>query len=226
VVRPGDPVLIWGGAGGLGSMAIQITRNLGGVAIAVVSDDEKIDYCKRLGARGVINRREFSHWGRLPEVTDEAAMAEWSRGARAFGRRFWEVLGERRSPRIVLEHVGEDTIPTSMYVCDAGGMVVICGGTTGYNADVDLRHLWMRQKRLQGSHYANSRECREVTELVAAGLLDPCLSWCGELADVGRAHQMMYENAHAPGNMAVLVNAPERGLRTVESSLRAVGVGG
>ncbi|WP_084793823.1 alcohol dehydrogenase catalytic domain-containing protein [Actinokineospora bangkokensis] len=37
VVNPGDPVLIWGGAGGLGSMAIQITRHYGGRPIAVVS---------------------------------------------------------------------------------------------------------------------------------------------------------------------------------------------
>jgi hypothetical protein len=35
-------------------------------------------------------------------------------------------------------------MPTSMFVCDTGGMVVICAGTTGYNATVDLRYLWMR----------------------------------------------------------------------------------
>ncbi|HUQ60119.1 crotonyl-CoA carboxylase/reductase [Lentzea sp.] len=224
VVRPGDPVLIWGGAGGLGSMAIQIVRMFGGIPIAVVSDDSRAEYCERLGAKGVINRRDFDHWGRLPEVMDAEAMAHWTRGARDFGRRFWEVLGARRSPRIVLEHVGEDTIPTSMYVCDAGGMVVICGGTTGYNADVDLRHLWMRQKRLQGSHYANTRECREVTELIASGQLDPCLSWCGDLSEVGHAHQLMYENSHPPGNMAALISAPARGLRTLGTS-REVGAG-
>ena len=48
-------------------------------------------------------------------------------------------LGERRNPRIVFEHPGEDTVPTSIFVCDNGGMVVICAGTTGYNAVVDLR---------------------------------------------------------------------------------------
>ena len=37
-VRPGDAVLIWGGAGGLGSMAIQLVRMVGGIPIAVVSD--------------------------------------------------------------------------------------------------------------------------------------------------------------------------------------------
>ena len=60
------------------------------------------------------------------------------------------MLGEKRAPNIVFEHPGETTIPTSIFVCETGGMVVVCAGTTGYNATVDLRYLWMRQKRLQG----------------------------------------------------------------------------
>ncbi|MFD1050610.1 zinc-binding dehydrogenase, partial [Kibdelosporangium lantanae] len=142
------------------------------------------------------------------------ATRAWTRGAQAFGRRIWDVLGERTSPRIVLEHVGMDTIPTSMYVCDTGGMVVLCGGTSGYNGDIDLRHLWMRQKRLQGSHYANLRDCREVTHLIAAGLLDPCLSDCLTFENIGQAHQMLRDNAQPPGNLAVLVNAPKPGMTT------------
>ncbi len=214
-VRPGDPVLIWGGAGGLGSMAIQIVSRLGGLPIAVVSSEERAAYCKRLGAVGVIDRRDFDHWGRLPELTDTEAMARWTAGARRFGKQIWEILGARVSPRIVLEHTGEDTIPTSMYVADNGGMVVICGGTTGYSADVDLRFLWMRQKRLQGSHFANGQQCRAVTSMVDSGHLDPCLSRVDNFADIGEAHQLMHENRHPPGNMAVLVNAPTTGLVSV-----------
>ncbi len=127
----------------------------------------------------------------------------------------WTALGERRNPRIVFEHSGEGTIPTSMYVCDGDGMVVICGGTSGYNADVDLRFLWMRQKRLQGSHFANTRECAEITELVARGLIDPCLSTSAPFERVGDLHQLMYDNEHPPGNMAVRVNALEPGQRDV-----------
>lgn len=207
VVEPGDPVLIWGGAGGLGSMAIQIARHRGGIPIAVVSDDDRGKRCMDLGAKGYINRTEFDHWGRLPDTRDTEAMARWTQGARAFGRKFWEVLGERKSPRVVLEHTGQDTIPTSMYLCDTAGMVVICGGTSGYNADVDLRYMWMRQKRLQGSHYASPRQCRQVIQLASDGVLDPCLSWTGDFSDVGTAHQMLYENRHPYGNMAVRVNA-------------------
>lgn len=214
-VRPGDPVLVWGGSGSLGSMAIQLVDLLGGVPVAVVSSDDKAEHCLRLGARGVINRSEFDHWGRLPDHDDHAAYQDWLGGARAFGRRIWDVLGERRSPRIVFEHPGQDTLPTSLYVCDNGGMVVTCAGTSGYNGDVDLRFLWMFQKRLQGSHCANARETREVTNLMAAGKLDPCLSRTAPFADIAELHQLMYENAHPPGNMAVLVNAPEPGMTTL-----------
>lgn len=210
-VRPGDPVLIWGGAGGLGSMAIQIVSLLGGVPVAVVSSDDRARYCERLGARGTIDRRDYDHWGPLPRLEDETATARWTESVRAFGRAFWEVIGERRSPSLVLEHTGQDTIPTSMYLCDNAGMVVICGGTTGYLSDVDLRFLWMRQKRLQGSHFANLRQCREVVSLVGAGRLDPCLSWCEPFDSIGKAHQLMYNNEHPGGNMAVLVNTSTTG---------------
>ncbi|MFI1227524.1 MULTISPECIES: crotonyl-CoA carboxylase/reductase [unclassified Streptomyces] len=211
-VRPGDPVLIWGGAGGLGSMAIQIARARGGVPVAVVSDEERARYCRGLGAQGTVNRLDFDHWGRLPDIGDREAMGAWTKGVQAFGRAFWEALGERRSPRIVLEHSGQDTIPTSMYLCDNAGMVVICGGTTGYNADIDLRFLWMRQKRLQGSHFANLRQCRDVIHMVSTGQLDPCLSWTGGFDDIGKAHQIMHDNQHPQGNQAVLVNASRTGM--------------
>ncbi len=213
VVGEGDPVLVWGGAGGLGSMATQIARAFGGVPIAVVSDDSKKDHCLRMGAEGVINRHEFGHWGRLPDFGDADAFGEWAKGARAFGQRFWEILGEKRNPRIVVEHVGEATIPTSIYVCDNAGMVVICAGTTGYAADVDLRYLWMRQKRLQGSHFANTEQCAAFNDLVRDGRIDPCLSRTGRFDEVGALHQMMRDNAHPPGNMAVLVNALEAGTK-------------
>jgi crotonyl-CoA carboxylase/reductase len=211
-VQPGDAVLIWGGTGGLGCQAIQITKALGGTPVAVVSDPGKFDFCLKLGAKGCINRKDFSHWGLLPHWKDTKAYNEWAAGARAFGKALWEALGERKNPRLVFEHPGEDTVPTSIFVCDTGGMVVICAGTTGYNAVVDLRYLWMRQKRFQGSHFANDDQAQALNDLVIAGKVDPCLSEAYGFEDIPRAHQMMYENRHPPGNMACLVGAPRRGL--------------
>jgi len=185
------------------------------IPVAVISSDDKIAFCTRLGAKGAINRKRFSHWGMLPHWKDTAAYGEWLKGARAFGAALWEVVGSRQNPRIVFEHPGEDTVPTSIFVCDTGGMVVICAGTSGYNAVADLRYLWMRQKRFQGSHFANDDQARALNDLVAAGKVDPCLSETFTFEQIPHVHQLMHENRHPPGNMACLVNSPRPGLRDV-----------
>lgn len=213
-VQRGDVVLVWGGAGGLGSMAIQIAKSCGAIPIAVVSGEDKIAFCKALGARGCIDRRKFDHWGQLPSFGDTAAYDRWLIGARAFGQAIWDAVGERRSPRIVFEHPGEDTLPTSVFVCETGGMVTICAGSTGFNATLDLRYLWMRQKRLQGSHFANDVQAQGVHELVMRGEVDPCLSRTFAWDELAQAHQLMADNRHPSGNMAVLVGAQRSGLGT------------
>ncbi len=210
-VQPNDVVLIWGAAGGLGSAAIQIVKAAGGIPVAVVAGEDKMEFCKQLGAVGCINRRDFDHWGMLPHWKDSHGYKQWLDGARAFGQAIWDALGEKRSPRIVFEHPGESTIPTSIFVCDTGGMVVICAGTTGFNATVDLRYLWMRQKRLEGSHFANDEQCYGLNDLALAGKIDPCLSRTFAWADLPEAHQLMHENRHPSGNMAILVGAAELG---------------
>ncbi|MBI2886030.1 MAG: crotonyl-CoA carboxylase/reductase [Chloroflexi bacterium] len=211
-VRPGDVVLIWGGSGGLGSIAIQLVKHFGGVPVAVVSSDERGEYCKKLGAKGYINRRSFDHWGMMPHWKDTEAYNRWSQSVRAFGRALWEAIGERKNPRIVFEHPGEDTIPTSIFVCDTGGMVVICAGTSGYTATVDLRYLWMRQKRFQGSHFANDQQSAAYNELLTKGAVDPCLGQVFSFQEVGQAHQLMHENRASGGNMVCMVGAPRQGL--------------
>ncbi len=206
-IRKDDVVLVWGGAGGLGSMAIQIARAKGAIPVAVVSSDDKIDYCKQLGAKGAINRSHFKHWGMLPHWKDTVGYNEWLKGVRGFGKAIWDVLGEKRSPRIVFEHPGETTIPSSVFVCETGGMVVVCAGTTGYNATVDLRYLWMRQKRLQGSHFANDEQAQGFNDLVLSGEVDPCMSKAVIYDELPQVHQLMHENKHPHGNMSVLIGA-------------------
>ncbi len=215
-VRRNDVVLIWGASGGLGCMAIQIVKAEGGIPVGVVSDDRKIDFCVRLGAKGCINRLNFLHWGVMPHWTDTESYNKWAAECRAFGKAIWDVVGERRNPRIVFEHPGEDTIPTSVFVCDTGGMVVICAGTTGYNAVADLRYLWMRQKRLQGSHFANDEQSNAFNQLVIEGKIDPCLGRTFPFEQIPLCHQIMHENRAPEGNMAALVGAPRPGLKDLE----------
>ena len=84
-------------------------------------------------------------------------------------------------------------------------MVVICAGTTGFNLTMDARFLWMRQKRVQGSHFANLLQASQANQLVIERRIDPCMSEVFDWADMPNAHTKMWKNKHKPGNMAVLV---------------------
>ena len=210
-VSDGDVVLVWGGSGGLGSMAIQLVTLAGGRAVAVVSSDEKGEYSKRLGAVGYVNRTRFDHWG-VPPAWNDPAWKEWFEGAKAFGKAVWEALGERTSPQIVFEHPAQDTIPTSNFVCDRGGMVVICAGTTGYDTVIDVRYLWYLQKRYQGSHLFNDEQATAFNDLVRGRMVSTTLGATYAYDETGAVHQMMGGGELPEGNVAVLVNAPARGL--------------
>jgi crotonyl-CoA carboxylase/reductase len=212
IVGEGDAVLVWGGSGGLGSLAIQLVKLAGGRAIAVVSSKEKGEFCKELGAVGYINRKDFTHWG-VPPKWNAPEWKDWFAGAKAFGKAIWDVLGDRTNPRIVFEHPGEDTIPTSIFVCDRGGMVVICAGTSGFDTMVDVRYLWYPQKRYQGSHLFNDEQAAAFNDLVRDGKIQTTLGHVYAYEETGRVHRLMEDGKLPEGNVAVLIDAPSPGLK-------------
>jgi crotonyl-CoA carboxylase/reductase len=222
-LRPGQNVLVWGAAGGLGSMAVQLINAAGGRAIGVVSSDEKAEYVMKLGAAGTINRKEFDCWGRLPETTDKAAYGAYLKRVRVFGKAIWQFTGKGNDVDMVFEHPGEMTFPVSAYVVRRGGMVVFCAGTTGFNITFDAAYVWMRQKRIQGSHFATLEQAAEANRLVMAHKVDPCLSQVFPFEETARPHMLMRANQHPPGNQAILVNAPREGLRNLEETRAATG---
>jgi crotonyl-CoA carboxylase/reductase len=213
-VQHGDLVLVWGGAGGLGSLAIQLVVHAGGRAVAVVGSPEKAEYCRSLGAVGAINRKDFTHWG-VPPRWDAPAWKDWLEGAKAFGKAIWEAAGDKTNPRIVFEHPGEDTIPTSNFVCDRGGMIVICAGTSGYDTLIDVRYLWYLQKRYQGSHLMNTEQAAAFNDLVRDGTITTTLGGAYPYDQIPAVHHLMEEGGLPEGNVSCLVNAPQTGLTTL-----------
>jgi crotonyl-CoA carboxylase/reductase len=213
-VQEGDVVLVWGGAGGLGSLAIQLVTLAGAKGVAVVSSAEKGAYATSLGAVGYVDRTAFDHWG-VPPGWESPEWRTWFDGAKGFGKAIWEVLGERRNPNIVFEHPGQDTVPTSIFVCERGGMVVICAGTTGYDTMVDVRYLWYPQKRYQGSHLFNDDQAAAFNDLVREGKVDTTHGRTFGYEESGLAHQLMGEGALPEGNAAVLISAPNAGLSSL-----------
>jgi crotonyl-CoA carboxylase/reductase len=212
-LQAGHRVLIWGAAGGLGVFAIQLCRAAGAECVGVVSSDEKGKLAMQLGATGYINRNEYAGMMRRGDETPEEEKARFAE-SRRFAKAVKEILGE--PPDIVFEHVGKATFPTSVFCVRPFGKVVICAGTTGYNLDFDVRHLWMRQKQIIGSHFANAYECMKANQLIEQGKIQPVLWRTMGFEGVPQAHQLMLENQHL-GKIAILVGATEEGQgRTVE----------
>jgi crotonyl-CoA carboxylase/reductase len=206
-LQSGHRVLIWGAAGGLGVFATQLCAAAGAESVGVVSSPEKGALVEQLGARGFIDRTEFAGMMRRGNETPEEEKARFA-VSRDFSKRVREILGG--APDVVFEHVGKATFPTSVYCVKPFGKIVICGATSGYDLDFDVRYLWMRQKEIIGSHFANAWECTKANELIEQGRVRPVLWRTMPFDQVAEAHQLMHENKHC-GKIAILVGATEEG---------------
>jgi crotonyl-CoA carboxylase/reductase len=212
-LQAGARVLIWGAAGGLGVFATQLCQAAGAHCVGVVSSAEKGELVKRLGAVDYINRSDFAGMMRKGGENAEEEKARFG-VSREFAKRVRELLGE--APDIVFEHVGQATFPTSVFTVKPFGKVVICAATTGYTLDFDVRYLWMKQKEILGSHFANAYECMKANELIESGQIRPVIWRTMPFEGVAEAHQLMLENKHL-GKIAILVGADAEGLgRTAE----------
>ena len=205
--KQGDIVLVWGASGGLGGYAIQLIRGGGGIAVGVVGSAEKAQLLERLGCDLVLRRDELGLEG-LGEVEMGKRVGAEIR------RRFGE------DPHIVFEHVGRETFGASVYVVRRGGTVVTCGSSTGYLHEYDNRRLWMRLKRVIGSHAANWQEACEANRLIQMGRIVPALSKVFALEQVAEAAREVQLNRHV-GKVGVLCQAEREGLGVEAPELRA-----
>ncbi len=114
-VKPGDWVLAIGGAGGVGSAAIQIAKGLGARVISTASNETKRQFALKLGADHVVDSME----------------ADWPAKVR-------ELTG-KRGVDIVVEHVGGEVLAQCFNCLARAGTIVTCGATAG--RDVSLK-LW------------------------------------------------------------------------------------
>jgi crotonyl-CoA carboxylase/reductase len=219
-VKPGEYVLVWGAAGGLGTFAVQITHLLGANAIAVVGSPDKEQLVRDLGAVGVINRKDFPDLAWTPNETPERT-AKRMAATKELGKRIFAIIGEKRGPDVVFEHVGRETFPTSVFLCNRMGRVVICGATSGFDLTFDVRHLWMRQKQIIGSHFANAEECQRANDLVMKGRIKPVLTEAMRYDQIPAAHDLMWQNRHK-GTLACLVSAPRLGLKNLAETTAAI----
>jgi crotonyl-CoA carboxylase/reductase len=166
-IQPGEHVLIWGGVGGLGTMAIQICLLFGANPIPVVGGAEKVALAERLGAVNVIDRKSQDVVAEVKAITNKVGAD------------------------VVFEHSGEETWPTSMAALRWGGRLVVCGASTGFAAVTDLRFLWNKQQNLLGSHLSNKAELSAALKAVEMGAIKPVIDQVLPLSEVGKGQQLM-----------------------------------
>ncbi|MFI9367080.1 crotonyl-CoA carboxylase/reductase, partial [Kitasatospora sp. NPDC053057] len=203
-MKQGDNVLIWGASGGLGSYATQYALAGGATPICVVSNDQKAEICRAMGAEAIIDRSAEGY--RFWKDENNQDPREWKR----LGSKIREFTGGE-DVDIVFEHPGRETFGASVYVTRKGGTIVTCASTSGYMHQYDNRYLWMSLKRIVGSHFANYREAFEANRLVAKGKIHPTLSKVYSLEETGQAALDVHHNKHQ-GKVGVLCLAPEEGL--------------
>ncbi|MET8988618.1 crotonyl-CoA carboxylase/reductase [Nonomuraea wenchangensis] len=205
-MKQGDVVLLWGATGGLGGYGVQLVRNGGGIPVGVVGSQEKAELLRRMGCPYVVDRSQL-----------DGGLAD-EKGWRRLGAEIRRQVGE--DPAIVFEHTGRETFGASVYVAKRGGAVVTCGSSSGYAHEYDNRHLWMKLKRIIGSHGANYQECHEVNRLIALGMVHPTLSAVYPLEEAAEAARAVQLNQHV-GKVGVLALAPAEDLGIEDHALRA-----
>lgn len=181
-LRAGEVVLIHGGAGGIGSMAIQMARQAGARVFATAGSDEKINYCRDLGADLAV------HYERED-----------------FGRACLAATGGR-GVDVVVDILGGDYVARNLAALAEGGRHVSIAFMKGREALVDISLLMGKRLVLMGSvlrgrtDLEKARLMREVEvrvwPWVVSGAIRPQLRDIFSLENASEAHKKVESGAN------------------------------
>jgi putative PIG3 family NAD(P)H quinone oxidoreductase len=181
-LRPGETLLVHGGASGIGTIAIQLAKALGSRALATAGSAGKCRRCEELGAVRAINYREEDFVAASREATGGAG------------------------PDVILDMVGGDYMARGLEALAPGGRMVMLAFKQGRKAELDVGLIQFKHLVLTGSRL-RSRPILEKARLVAAvrkavwplveaGAVRPVIDSTFPLAEAARAHQRMESGAH------------------------------
>ena len=125
-LRAGETLLVHGGAGGVGTAAIQLGKALGATVIATAGGAEKLDVCRRCGAEHVIDYKTEDFVARVKQITD-------GRGA-----------------DVILDNVGGDVFDQSLRCIAWEGRVVVCGFAGGRIPQIPANKIMLKNIAVTG----------------------------------------------------------------------------
>lgn len=176
-LRRGETVLIHGGAGGVGTAAIQVARRAGARVIVTAGSAERLRRCRELGAGEGINHREEDFVDRVAEITG-------GRGA-----------------DVILDVMGAAYLERNLRALARDGRLVVIGLQGGVRAEVDLNTMLSRRLSLVATTL-RSRPVEQKAEIVrraeedllpglADGSLRPVIDRVLPLDRAAEAHRAM-----------------------------------
>ncbi len=165
-LKSGETFFIWGGSGGLGTIAIQIAKRIGATVIATANSSEKLDVMRELGADHVLNR-----------ATDDVA-AEVRKIAPA-------------GVDAILDYVGPETFPTSFDLLKKGGRMLLCGMITGRETTLSIHMTYLKHVSIRGLYLGTREELAELVDWVADGTVRPHIDSVLPLEETSEAHHRM-----------------------------------
>ncbi|MFN8529018.1 MAG: zinc-binding dehydrogenase [Anaerolineae bacterium] len=167
-LRPGESVLIVGAGGGVNSASIQIAKLAGCTVYVVGSSAEKCEQAKSLGADVTINRADDPAWSKaLYKLTNKQGVD------------------------VVVDNVGQATLPDSLRSAKRGGRILIVGNTSGFNAQIDTRYLFGKHLTIIGSSMGSTQDFQTVMGLVFTGKLKPVIGAVLPLEDIRKGHELL-----------------------------------
>ncbi len=174
-LRPGETILVHGGAGGVGSFAVQLARACGARVLATAGPGNQ-ETLRALGADVCIDYR----------ARDPAEVALRETGGAGV--------------EAVLSTVGGDTVVKSLAATRPGGRIATILGARG-----DLTPLYQRNLTLHGVFLLREgARLRELARLVDQGKLRPIVDAVLPLEQVGEAHRRL-DSGHGRGKIVLRV---------------------
>jgi NADPH:quinone reductase-like Zn-dependent oxidoreductase len=171
-LRAGESVLVVGAGGGVNTASIQIAKLAGCKVYVVGSDAEKCAKAQALGADVTIDRSAVESWSK--EIFR---------------------LTNRQGVDVVVDNVGQATMFDSIRSVRRGGRILIVGNTSGPMFNLDIRYIFSKQISLIGSTMGQTRDFRQVMQLVFDGRLKPAISTVLPLSDIREGHRLLEEGA-------------------------------
>ena len=171
-IKTGQKVLVLAAGSGVGAAAIQICKLFGAKVITTVGAEWKAKKAKEIGADEVINRKEQDIVTEVKRLTD------------------------RTGVDVVVEHVGTSTWSSSLQSLTYGGKLAICGATSGYLGETDLRYIYRRSLTIYGTYMGTKAELIEVLRFFVQGKLRPMVDSKFPLERAAEAQRKMEESGH------------------------------